>query len=69
MYHVNVSRLNGRIVEAGMTKESLADKIGLARSTFFRRLKSNSLRICDVHGICEALNLSAAEACDIFLSQ
>ena len=69
MYSVNVSKLNGKIVESGMTKEALADKLGIARSTFLRRINSNSLRIRDIHGICDALNLSTAEACDIFLAQ
>ena len=69
MYSVNVARLNGKIVECGLSKEALADQMGIARSTFFRRLTGNSLRICDIHKICEVLNLTKAEACDIFLSQ
>ena len=69
MYSVNIARLYGKIVECGLTKEALADQLGIARSTFFRRLKNNSLRICDIHKICEILNLTREEACEIFLSQ
>ena len=67
--YINVARLNGKIAEAGTTKEALAAKLGVARSTLTRRIAGNALRICDVHGICDALNLSAAEAQEIFLAQ
>ena len=69
MYHINVSKLNGKIAEAGTTKEALASKLGVARSTLARRIAGNALRIQDVHGICDALGLSASEAQEIFLAQ
>lgn len=68
MYHVNVSKLNGLIAEKNTTKEALSEAIGINRSTFFRRLKSNSLTIGDIHGICEFLQLTKEEAIDIFLA-
>ena len=69
MYSVNVPKLNGKIAEMGITREALADKLEISRSTFLRRLTGNTLRIRDIHGICEVLKLSTEEAVDIFLAQ
>lgn len=69
MFCIDIDKLNGKIVEFGTTKEALAAAIGIDRSTFYRRLKNSSLRIGDIHKICEFLELSASEAMDIFLSQ
>lgn len=69
MYHVDLDKLNGKIVERRTTKEAIADNIGIDRSTLFRRIKAGSLRICDIHGICACLNLSREEAVDIFLAE
>ncbi len=69
MYHVDVAKLNGKIAERGTTKDALAKAIGIARSTLFRRLHANTLRICDIHAICEFLRLSQKEAQEIFLAE
>lgn len=69
MYHVDVAKLNGKIAERGTTKDALAKAIGIARSTFFRRLHANTLRICDIHAICEFLRFSPKEAQEIFLAE
>ena len=68
MYHVDIAKLNGKIAERGTTKEALSEAIGVARSTLFRRLQANTLRICDIHKICAFLRLSASEAQEIFLA-
>lgn len=68
MYHVDVDKLNGKIAEKRTTKEAMATEIGVDRSTFYRRLKSGTLRIADAHKLCEALNLSSADAMEIFLA-
>lgn len=68
MYHVDVNKLNGKIAERNTTKEALADAIGINRSTFYRRLKTSTLTIRDIHGICKELSLTAAEAVEIFLA-
>ena len=68
MYRLNINKLNGMIVEKGMTKDGLAQSIGVDRATFYRRLKNNSLRLIDVHRICEAMHLTIDEAISIFLS-
>ena len=66
---IDVNKLNGKIVENGMTKESLAALLGIDRSTFFRRIKNNRLLLADVHCICSALHLTNDEAVSIFLSR
>ena len=67
MYHVDVNKLNGKIAERNTTKEALADAIGINRSTFYRRLKTSTLTIRDIHGICKELSLTANAAVEIFL--
>ena len=67
MFHMDIDKLNGKIVERRTTKDALADKIGIDRSTFYRRLKNEKLLIGDVHKICECLQLSDTEAMEIFL--
>lgn len=64
---INIEQLNERILKSGTTKEALADEIGVDRSTLYRRLKNGTLRIGDVHRMCDVLNLSAEEAISIFL--
>lgn len=68
MYHVDLDKLNGKIVERRTTKEAIADHIGIDRSTLFRRIRTGSLRVGDIHKICDYLNLSREEAMDIFLA-
>ena len=65
---VNINKLNGKIVEKQFTKDGIAAVCGIDRSTFYRRLKTNALRLSDVHAICNALELSYQEIVDIFLS-
>lgn len=67
MYSLNINKLNGKIVEKGMTKETLASAIGVDRSTFFRRLKNDKLLLSDVHKISKALELTTEEAMNIFM--
>lgn len=68
MFHVDVDKLNGKIVERRTTKEAVANEIGIDRTTLYRRLKTNTLQIGDIHCICKYLNLSSSEAVDIFLA-
>lgn len=67
MFCIDTDKLNGKIVERGTTKEALAAALGINRCTLYRRLKNYSLRVEDVHKICEFLQLTAAEAMAIFL--
>lgn len=68
---VNINKLKGKIVENEMTVESLAEKIEINRSTFYRKLNSDgeSFTIKEAHLICKALNLNGQDATAIFFSQ
>ena len=68
MFHVDVNKLNGKIAERNTTKEAVADAIGVNRSTYYRRLKSSTLTIRDIHKICDVLRLSGADALEIFIA-
>ncbi|GIP14359.1 hypothetical protein J40TS1_00010 [Paenibacillus montaniterrae] len=65
----NMQKLRGKIVEAGITQEAVADLIGVDRSTFYRKVKSEgiSFTIGEVHKIANAIQLTQQEAVEIFL--
>lgn len=66
----NMQKLRGKIVEAGTTQESIADRIGIDRSTFYRKVKAEgeSFTIGEVHKLVAAIPLTQQEAVEIFLS-
>lgn len=66
----NMQKLRGKIVEVGITQEAVADLIGVDRSTFYRKVKSEgtSFTIGEVHKIVSAIRLTQQEAVEIFLS-
>jgi len=67
---VDVSKLKGKIVERNTTQEELANKIGIDKSTFYRKMKQNgNFSIKEVNLIVSALNLSKDEAMSIFFSE
>lgn len=67
---VDVSRLKGKIVERNTTQEELANKIGIDKSTFYRKMKRNgNFSIKEVNMIVSTLNLSKDEALFIFFSE
>ena len=66
---VDVSKLKGKIVERDTTQEELANKIGIDKSTFYRKMKQNgNFSIKEVNLIVSTLNLSKDEAMSIFFS-
>lgn len=69
MLHVDQKKLDDKIFEKRKNKDILAAACGIDRSTLYRRIKTGTLRICDVHAICETLELSGQEAISIFLAQ
>lgn len=69
MFYVDVKKLQGKIVENGMTQEGLSSELGIDRCTFRRRLNSGKLQIRDIHKICDVLHLSNTDAISIFLSE
>lgn len=68
---VNVKKLKGRIVECDMNVGNLADKIGMDKSTLYRKLNSNgeNFTIKEADLIAKALKLTYSEVNAIFFSQ
>ena len=68
---VNINKLKGKIVESGLSMEILAKKIGINKSTLYRKIngKGNSFSIKEADLIVETLALSQAEAIAIFFAQ
>ena len=68
---VNINKLKGKIVENGLTVEGLAEKLGVDRSTLYRKLNAEgeTFTIKDANMICKALELNIQEATAIFFSQ
>ncbi len=68
---VNINKLKGKIVENGLTVEALAEKLGVDRSTLYRKLSAEgeTFTIKDANMICKALDLNIQEATAIFFSQ
>ena len=66
---VDVNLLRGRIVSEGLTQEQVASKIGMDRSTFSRKMRSDALdfSVKEMHDMCKILSLSNEEAKNIFL--
>lgn len=68
---VNINKLRGKIVECGMNVEGLAEKIGMNRSTLYRKLNSTedvfTIREADL--IAKELKLTYSEINAIFFSQ
>lgn len=70
-YGINVNRLKGKIVENGMSVSTLAEKLGIDRTTLYRRLDNagSGLLVKDANRIVEILNLSPDDALAIFFPQ
>ena len=66
---MNLNKLRGKIVENGLNVETLANNIGLDRSSLYRKLNNaEKITIGEAAKIKKVLNLSEAEAYDIFLA-
>ncbi len=68
---VNVDKLKGKIVEKKMTIEIVAKKIGVEKSTLYRKLsgKGDKISIGLADKIANLLCLTGEEATSIFFSQ
>lgn len=68
---VNVNKLRGKIVENGLTIDEVADKMGINRATFYRKLNSGgkNFLIRDVDALVKILHLKSDEATAIFFAQ
>lgn len=67
MYCIDKEKLKAKAKEKNTSLDGLAVDLGIDRTTFYRRLRTNKLLVKDVHKIAEVLNLSAAEVVEIFL--
>ena len=61
---LNVGKLKGKLVERGVTVADISKSLGIAPSTFYRKMNNNSFEICEADIIVDALMLS-----DIFFTQ
>ena len=68
---VNVNKLRGKIVENGLTIDEVADKMGINRATFYRKLNSGgkNFLIKDVDALVKISHLKSDEATAIFFAQ
>ena len=66
---MNINKLRGKIVENGMTVPELAARIGVDRSSLYRKLNNfEKITIGEAIKIKDVLGLDDGDACDIFLS-
>ena len=66
---MNVNKLKGKIISNGLNVETLADMVGIERSSMYRKLnKFENITIGEAKRIKAALSLTNEEAIDIFLA-
>lgn len=67
---VNINKLKGKMVECGMNVEKLSDKIGVDKSTLYRKLSTNgeNFTIKEANLIARELNLTYSEVNSIFFA-
>lgn len=67
---VNLNKLKLKIFENGMNVSQLAEKIGIDRSTLYRKLQKNgdNISIKEANLMVETLHLTVEEANAIFFS-
>lgn len=68
---VNLNKLKLKIFENGMNISQLAKKIGVDKSTLYRKFQKNgdSISIKEANLMVKTLNLTVEEANSIFFSQ
>ena len=68
---VNINKLKGKIVERGMTIKDVADRMGVNKSTVYRKISDDgrTLTVKDANMLFEILELTTEEATAIFFSQ
>lgn len=68
---VNVQRLKVKIAEKENTQENIAAKMGMNRSTFYRKMKNggNGFTVGDIHKMMACVPLTKEEAIDIFFTK
>ena len=68
---VNVNKIHAKLKELRMTVEDVAKKMGIDRSTLYRKLGNSGagLTVKDAQAIVEILQLTQQEALDIFCAR
>lgn len=67
---IDVNKLKGAIVEKGKNQQDVAEAIGIARSTFYRKMKNGGdFSIEEAKKMAEFIPLTDAEAIAIFFNQ
>lgn len=68
---MNIRKLKAAMVERGISTGQLADRIGINRSTLYRRIaaQGRDFTIGEAESIAAALNLSPAESTAIFFGR
>lgn len=67
---VNINLLRGKIVERGTNVSDVAEKMGIDKTTLYRRIADgDAFTIGEAQKITDILNLSHDEAVAIFFSQ
>jgi predicted DNA-binding protein (UPF0251 family) len=66
----NVLILKGKLAENNITQEAVADKMGITRSTFYRKMKENgkSFTVEEVHKLVKILSLTTKDVMKIFFA-
>lgn len=65
---MNVNRLKGKIVEQGLNVATVAEKMGIDRTTLYRKLnnKGETLTIREAQNLVKILEINSDEATAIF---
>lgn len=68
---LNINKLKGKIVENGFSMENVADKIGIDKSTFYRKMSYNGdkFTIKEANNLVDLLKIEPEEAAAIFFAQ
>lgn len=69
MYRTNIDKLEAAITKSGRTITEVASALGIDRSTFYRRVEKNNLKVADMQILTVLLGLTGEQACAIFLAQ
>lgn len=66
---MEIEKLLGKIEQKGFSNKEIAEKLDIAESTFYRKLKRKSFSVEEAQKMSELLSLSAAEAYEIFFGK
>lgn len=66
---MNTNKLKGKIIEKGLSTDTLCKKIGMQKQTYYRKLNSTAFSVSDVINITKALDLTVQEMNSIFFDK